>query len=147
MICKNYVVSGEDVNDGMVMQDSAYISYTLRLLYHFLFHNGFSREKLNNLHLELQEGNHALVYFKNLMFTESFFVEMKHCLINDKINIKSCFFNSKNECCAEVTKELEWFDSIRKEVIITPKQIAKHFNIGTRQKFQFPVTFNSLNRT
>lgn len=57
MICKNYIVSGEDVNDSMIMEDSAYISYTLRLLYHFLFYNGVSREKLNGLHVELQEGN------------------------------------------------------------------------------------------
>lgn len=132
MICKNYVVSGEDVNDFMVMEDAAYISYTLRLLYHFLFHNGFSREKLNALHLGLQEGNHALVCHKNLMFTEPFFVEMKYCYVEDKINIKSCFFNSKNECCAEVVKEVEWFDSIRREVIAAPKQILKHFKVAQK---------------
>lgn len=78
MICKNYVVTGEDVNDYMVMEDSAYSSYTLRLLYHFLFHNGFSKEKLNQMHLGLQEGNHELVSHKDLMFTEKFLVEMKH---------------------------------------------------------------------
>lgn len=128
MICKNYVVAGEDVNDYMVMENTAYISYTLRLLYHFLFNNGFSKEKLNALHLGLQEGHHELICYKNLMFTEPFFVEMKHCYINDTIKIKSSFFNSKNECCAEVTKEVEWFDSIRKEIIATPKVILQHFN-------------------
>ncbi|MNR60338.1 hypothetical protein D3C85_1817970 [compost metagenome] len=61
------------------------------------------------------------------MFTEHFLVEMKHCYIEDKINIKSCFFNSKNECCAEVTKEVKWFDAIGKEVIKTPNQILRHF--------------------
>lgn len=127
MICKNYVVAGEDVNDYMVMENTAYISYTLRLLYHFLFHNGFSKQKLNALNLGLQEGHHELVCYKNIMFTEHFFVEMKHCYVDDKINVKSCFFNSKNECCAEVTKELEWFDSIKREVIVAPKQILQHF--------------------
>lgn len=127
MICKNYVVTGEDVNDYMVMEDIAYSSYTLRLLYHFLFHNGFSKEKLNQMHLGLQEGNHELVSHKDLMFTENFLVEMKHCYIEDKINIKSYFFNSKNECCAEVTKEVKWFDPISKEVIKTPKHILRHF--------------------
>jgi len=127
MICKNYVVSGEDVNDFMVMENTAYISYTLRLLYHFLFDNGFSKEKLNALHLSLKEGNHTLVCHKDLMFTESFFVEMKHCYIDEKISIKSYFFNSKNECCAEVAKEIEWFDSTRMKVIETPKKILKHF--------------------
>lgn len=116
------------------MENTAYISYTLRLLYHFLFHNGFSRQKLNALHIGLQEGNHVLVCYKNLMFTEPFVVEIKHCYIADKINIKSCFFNSKNECCAEVTEEIEWFDHIRSEVITTPKKILQHFNPNTRSK-------------
>ncbi|RUT67895.1 hypothetical protein D0817_23805 [Flavobacterium cupreum] len=128
MTCKNYIVTGEDVNDAMVMESTAYISYTLRLLYHFLFANGYSKERLNALHLGLREGNQELVIHKNLMFTEPFFVEMKHCYIEDKINIKSCFFNSINECCAEVTKEVEWFDPIRKQVIVAPKQILQHFN-------------------
>lgn len=145
MICKNYVVSGEDVNDSMIMEDSAYISYTLRLLYHFLFYNGVSREKLNALHVELQEGNQVLFFHKNLMFTEPFFIELKHCYINDKINIKSSFFNSKKECCAEITKELEWIDSIRKEIIPAPKQILKHFDTHPRNTFNFPVMPNSLN--
>jgi len=131
MVSKNYVVTGEDVNDFMVMENTAYISYTVRLLYHFLFYNGFSREKLMSLRLGLQEGKHEIVSYKNLMFTEHFFVEMKHCYLDDKINIKSCFFNSKMECCAEVTKEVEWFDPIRREVIATPKQITKHFKSNT----------------
>ncbi len=126
MICKNYVVTGEDVNDYMVMEDTAYISYTVRLLYQFLFYNGFSKEKLNYMHLGLQEGSHELIIYKNLMFTEHFLVEMKHCYLADKINIKSCFFNSKNECCAEVIKEVKWFDPISKEVVKTPKQILRH---------------------
>lgn len=132
MICKNYVVTGEDVNDNMVMENTAYISYTLRLLYHFLFNNGFSKQKLNALHLDLQEKNHVLVSYQNLMFTEPFLIEMKYCSVDDKINIKSCFFNSKKECCAEVTKEVEWFDPIRREVTAVPKQILRHFNPNTR---------------
>ncbi|WP_291287675.1 hypothetical protein [Flavobacterium sp.] len=138
MICKNYVVTGEDVNDVMIMEKAAYNSYTLRLLYHFLFQNGFSREKLNSLQLDLQEGKYALVRYKNLMFTEPFFIEMKHCFMNDKITIKSYFFNSKNECCAELVTEVEWFDSIRKEVIRAPKKILKHFNTSNPVKFQNP---------
>ncbi|TDW47300.1 hypothetical protein EV144_105319 [Flavobacterium sp. 270] len=132
MICKNYVVTGEDVDNVMVMESAAYISYTLRLWYRFLFDNGFSKEKLNALHLGFLEGNHELICYKNLMFTEQFLIEMKHCYIDDKINIKSCFFNSKNECCAEVTKEVEWFDSIRREVIAAPKQILQHFNSNAK---------------
>jgi|GEM_PF-1073845 len=132
MICKNYVVTGEDVNDFMVMENTAYVSYTVRLLYHYLFHNGFSKEKLNILNLDLHEGNHELIWYKDLMFTEDFFVELKYCYIDDKINIKSCFFNLKNECCAEVTKEIKWFDPIRKEIITTPEQILRHFNLNNK---------------
>lgn len=132
MICKNYVVTGQDVNDDMEMESDAYISYTLRLLYRFLFENGFSKEKLNAQHLGLQVENHKLVCYKNLIFTEPFFIKMENCSIDDKIKIKSCFFNSKNECCAEVTKEVEWFDRIRSQVIVTPKQILRHFNPNAR---------------
>ncbi|PWB27335.1 hypothetical protein [Flavobacterium sp. HTF] len=128
MICKNYTVSGEDVNDIMEMESTAYIAYTIRLLYHFLFDNGFSREKLNALHLGLQEADNEFICYRNLMFTESFFVEMKHCQIDDKINIKSSFFNAKNECCAEVSKEVKWFDHTLGQIITTPAQIRRHFN-------------------
>ncbi len=128
MICKNYNVSGEDVNDNMEMESTAYTSYTLRLLYHFLFNNGFSKEKLNALHLGFKEGNNELVCYKNLMFTEPFSIELKYCHINEKINLKSSFFNSKQECCAEVFKEVQWFDHVQNQVIITPKKILRHFN-------------------
>jgi len=128
MICKNYTVTGEDVNDSMVMETIAYTSYTLKLWYHFLFDNGISKEKLNALHLGFVEENNEFICYKNLMFTESFLIEMKHCQIDDKIKIKSSFFNAKNECCAEVTKEIQWFDQIQKEVIVTPKKILQHFN-------------------
>ncbi|KFF02967.1 hypothetical protein [Flavobacterium reichenbachii] len=128
MICKNYTVTGEDVNDIMVMESNAYFSYTIKILYHFLFDKGFSKQKLNSLNLALQEGNSELVCYKNLMFTEDFFIEMKHFHMDKNINIKSRFFNSKNECCAEVTKEFEWFDDIRREVIATPVKILKGFS-------------------
>jgi len=128
MTSKNYSVTGEDVNDFMVMETKAYISYTLRLLYHFLFDNGFSKEKLNILNLGLQEKNQALICYKDLMFTERFSVELKQCYVENKISIKSYFLNSKKECCAEVTIEVEWFDNTRKEVIMPPKNILQHFN-------------------
>lgn len=132
MICKNYVVSGEDVNDFMVMETRAYLSYTLRLLYRFLFANGFSKERLHALQLGLQERKDILVSYQDLMFTEPFFVEMKQCCIGDKITVESYFFNSRNECCAAVTKEIEWFDPVRSKVIAAPKHILRHFNAINR---------------
>lgn len=127
MICKNYVVTGEDVNNFMVMEDDAYVSYTLRLLYRYLFENGYSKEKLNSLHLGLQQANHEFNCYKNLMFTEHFFIEIKHCYIDDKISVESCFFNLKKECCAEAKIEVEWFDHNRREIIATPKAILHYF--------------------
>lgn len=52
--------------------------------------------------------------------------------MDEKIKIENFFFNFKSECCAEVTKEVEWFDQIRKEVIVAPKQILQHFNLNAR---------------
>ncbi|WP_289661115.1 hypothetical protein [Flavobacterium panacagri] len=128
MVFRNYVVTGEDVNDFMVMEDSAYISYTLRLLHHFLFSNGFSKQKLNSMNLDLEGGNHELICYKKLMFTEPFLVELKHCYVKDKIYLKSCFFNSKNECCTEVTKEVKWLNQTNREIIKTPKYILNHLS-------------------
>ena len=128
MIGKNYVVTGQDVNDFMVMENAAYFSYTLRLLYIFLFYNGFSKEKLNALQIGFKEGNQRLICNKDLMFTEPFYIEMTDCYIDNKVIIKSRFFNLKKECCAEVTKEVEWFDYARREVIPAPRKIIKHFN-------------------
>lgn len=127
MITKNYVVIGKDVNDYMVMQSEAYLSYTLRLLYCFLFQNGFSKEKLNTLHLGFKEGTHRILSHQNLMFTEHFCIELKHCKIDDKIIVNSRFFNQKKECCTEVSIEFEWFDYVRSETIPTPKKILEHF--------------------
>jgi len=132
MICKNYTVTGEDVDDIMVMEKTAYISYTIRLLYRFLYDNGFSREKLNHLNLGIQQVNHGLVCYKNLMFTEHFLVEMNQFNIEDKINFKSFFFNSKNECCAEISNEVQWFDPISRNIVATPKHILQHFSIQNK---------------
>ncbi|WP_288251381.1 hypothetical protein [uncultured Flavobacterium sp.] len=116
------------------MESTAYISYTLRLLYHFLYNNGFSKEKLNALHLGIQEENNKLLHYKNLMFTEPFSIELKYCHINEKINMKSSFLNSKQECCAEVFKELQWFNMVQQKVVITPKKIFNHFNFYETKK-------------
>lgn len=128
MVRKNYVVTGEDVNDFMVMENTAYLSYALRMLYHFLFEKGYSREKLNRLQLGLQEGNHTLIYYKKLMFTENFFVEMDYCCKNEKVKMKNRFYNSQKELCAEITQEVEWFDYNLGMVIPAPRQLVFSFS-------------------
>jgi len=126
MYIKKYTVKGDDVNDFMYMVNFAYISYTVSILHSFLFEKGYSREKLNGLKLGLQECSHQLIYHKNLMFNEIFSVEMELCNTNQKIIIKNIFYNSKNELCTEVIKELNWFDYSKGEVIAPPKKIIKN---------------------
>lgn len=127
MIRKNYVVKGEDVDDYMVMENTSYLSYSFRLLYHFLFQKGYSKEKLNALKLGLKEGNHTLMIYKNLMFTQAFSVEMDYCYSNGNININSYFFNAQNVICADLILEVNWFDYNRGEIIAVPRQIIQHF--------------------
>ncbi len=43
MVCKNYVVTGEDVNDVMVMENTVFLPYTLRLLYLFYLITDFRK--------------------------------------------------------------------------------------------------------
>jgi acyl-CoA thioesterase FadM len=128
MFRKTYTVKGDDVNDFMVMENFAYLSYTVRILQNFLFEKGYSRRKLNDLNLGLQEFNHELIYHKRLMFNEVFFIEMEFNNDNPKINIKNRFFNLNNELCVEVSKELNWYDYNRGEIAIPPKQMIQHFS-------------------
>ena len=148
MIYRNYTVAGEDVNDTMMMENKAYVSYSIRLLYHYLFHNGFSRQKLTTLHLDLQENNHELVCYQNLMFTQPFLVLLKHCRIDEKISIKTSFFNAKDECCAEVTATIECVDPISRESILVPKQILRHFNtVVKKQSGNYKRPLENFNKT
>ena len=129
MFRKTYKVKGEDVNDFMVMQHFAYLSYASNVLHTFLFEKGYSRQKLNTLKIGLQESSEELIHYKHLMFGQAFFVDLELYLKADdgKISIKNSFFNQRNELCTVVHTKLSWFDYSEWEVTPAPKRIAKHF--------------------
>lgn len=130
MFKRTYEVKGEDVNDFMVMQHFAYLSYASRIVDVFLFEEGYSRQKLNNLKIGLQECGEELIHHKQLMFGQTFFVNLEFATITNnkqKVNTKVCFFNIKKELCAVVFSELCWFDYGCWEVTTPPKKMGEHF--------------------
>ena len=130
MFVRNYKVKGMDVNDFMVMQNFAYLSYSAKLIEVFLLEKGFPQMKLNSLKIGWQKANDQLVNKKHLMFTESFSVHLNFSKINSKENITKTFidfYNTKNELCATLTTEIQWLDYNTLKTIIPPKKIAQHF--------------------
>ncbi len=138
MFRRTYKVKGEDVNDFMVMQDFAYHSYTSSILAAFLFEKGYSKHKLNALKIGLQKCDEELIYIKHLMFMQHFFLNLEFPDVTDnkqKINVRSRFFNVKNELCAMAITQLYWFDYDRCKIIEPPKNI---FRIHTNLKPSAP---------
>ncbi|WP_025743451.1 thioesterase family protein [Aquimarina pacifica] len=127
---KAYKVTGDDVNDFMVMQRFAYLSYTSRAFENFLFSKGLSKQKMQRLQLGLQGVKEEIIYQKNLMFTQSFFVNLE-CFAptsdTKKLAIKSRFFNIENQLCAIVHTDLYWYHHSKQAIIQPPKKIAKNF--------------------
>lgn len=106
MYRKKYRVTGEDVDDFMVMQDFAYNSYTLSLLKNFLAEKGYSKEARDQFADKLKNSSKQLKCLKNLMFTQDFFINMDFFDVvdnNEKIKIQNRFFNAQNELCATIT--------------------------------------------
>lgn len=130
MFQRNYTVKGKDVNDFMVMQNAAYLSYASKIVETFLFVNGFTNLKMNNLKVGLQKNNDQIKKTKNLMFTQSFsvFLICKEFGFSDqKMNVEIHFYNNNKELCATVLRELFWFDYTSWQTINPPKVISKHF--------------------
>ncbi|WP_435415687.1 thioesterase family protein [Polaribacter aestuariivivens] len=130
MFQRNYKVKGEDVNDFMVMQNSAYLKYASIVMETFLFVNGFTKLKMNNLKVGLQKNNDQIIQQKQLLFTQPFItkLELKSLgVCEQKMSIAVHFFNEKEELCTTVYREIYWFDYTSWEVITPPKTIAKYF--------------------
>lgn len=130
MFQRNYTVKGEDVNDFMVMQNAAYLSYSSKILETFLFVKGFTKLKMNALKVGLQKKNDQIIQYKPLLFTQAFSVdlEFKNILFsNQKMNVSIHFYNDKKELCTTITRELFWFDYTNWVSITPPKAIAKYF--------------------
>ena len=130
MFIRNFKVKGGDVNDFMVMQNFAYLAYSSKLIEVFLLEKGFSRLKLNSLKIGWQKVNDVLINKKRLMFAEPFFMQL-HFKNENRVDattrISIDFYNAKNELCATLAAELQWFDYSNWEVINSPEKITKYF--------------------
>ena len=129
MFVRSFKVKGEDVNDFMVMQNFAYLSLASKLIEVYLYEQGFSKLKLNTLKIGWQKINDTLINKKHLMFAEPFTVQLNFTdLIIDKKSTKASvdFYNSKNEFCAKLITDLQWFDYNTWKVISPPEKIAQY---------------------
>ena len=130
MFQRNYTEKGNDVNDFMVMQNTAYLNYSSKLLETFLFVNHFTKLKMNTLKVGLEKKNDHITQYKPLLFTQAFSVDLEFKTIafsNQKMNVSIHFYNDKKELCTTITRELFWFDYTNWETISPPKTIAKYF--------------------
>ena len=132
MFVRNYKVKGEDVNDFMIMQNFAYLSYSSKLIEAYLLEKGYPKMKLNSLKIGWQKSNDQLLNKKHLMFAQEFSVRLNFdCNQIDENTIKTYidFYNNKGELSATLTTDLQWFDYESWELITPPKKIAQHFTI------------------
>ncbi len=102
----NYKVTGEDVDDFMVMQNDAYYAYSISAIKNFLHKKGIPSKQLMELDQQLID-REQLDFFKDLMFTQQFFINLDAIeLDKDKLNVRNRFFNANNELCASLSLEL-----------------------------------------
>ncbi|MCL7754651.1 thioesterase family protein [Polaribacter sp. Z022] len=130
MFQRTYTVKGEYVNDFMVMQNFGYLKYASKIVETFLFVNGFSSLKMNTLKVGLQKNNDQIIHYQNLMFTQTFSVQLEFKTLGycaQKMNVEVHFYNDKKEKCATIKRELYWFDYNSWTTIIPPKNISKYF--------------------
>lgn len=130
MFQRNYKVEGNDVNDYMVMQNTAYLKYSAKIVETFLFVKGYPKLKMNTLKVGLEKKNDEILQYKQLFFTQAFSVELvfKNILFtNQKMTVAIHFYNQEKELCATITRELYWFDYTSWQIISPPKSIANCF--------------------
>ena len=133
MFVRNYKVKGEDVNDFMVMQNFAYVSYSSKIIEAYLLENGFSQMKLNTLQIGWQKNNDHLRNKKQLMFAKKFSVRLNFERSSESQQTIACidFYNEKEELAATLTTELQWMNYTNWECMTTPKNMLHLFD---RQK-------------
>lgn len=130
MFQRKYTVNGCDVDDFMVMQNTAYLNYSTKLIDTFLFVNGFTKLKMNDKKVGLLKKNDQITQFKSLLFTQAFSVKLEFKSIlyaNQKMNIVIYFYNQNNELCTTITRELFWFNYNLWQTMKPPKAISKYF--------------------
>ena len=129
MFYRNYKVRGEDVNDFMVMQNFAYLSYSSKLIEVYLLEHGFSQLKLNSLQLGWQKSNDHLRNKKHLMFAKNFTARLNfgESTRNKSTTVFIDFYDDQQELVATLTTELSWFDYEAWDFVSPPQQIANLF--------------------
>ncbi|UOB18114.1 acyl-CoA thioesterase [Abyssalbus ytuae] len=131
MYKKKYKVRGEDVNDFMIMKNTAYLFYASHIRKTFLLEKGFSNFKLNKLKIGLLEESENIQYKKQLIFTQSFFVDFKVTKVRDLEKVMTTennFYDEKKEICATVYSDIAWYDLGNRRKIFPPKYLAMCFN-------------------
>lgn len=133
MFIRNYRVKGEDVNDFMVMQNFAYLSYSSRLIETYFMENGFPQMKLNSLKIGWQKSNDQLQNKKPLMFTQNFSVRLNFDTDTNTEYIKTFidFYNERNELTATLTTDLSWMNYDNWEQIKAPQNMMHLFTPKT----------------
>lgn len=136
MFVRNYKVKGEDVNDFMVMQNYAYLSYSSRMIESYLMENGFPKMKLNSLKIGWQKSNDRLQNKKQLMFTQSFSVRLNFDSHFDGSSIKTYidFYNERGELTTTLTTDLSWINYESWERIVTPHNMIHLFTTKSSYK-------------
>ena len=136
MFVRNYKVKGEDVNDFMVMQNYAYLSYSSRLIESYLMENGFPQMKLNSLKIGWQKSNDQLRNKKQLMFTQNFSVRLNFDSNFDGSSIKTYvdFYNERGELTTTLSTDLNWINYENWEQIVTPNNMIHLFTTKNTYK-------------
>lgn len=126
IIKREYKVKGEDVDDFMVMETSAYEKYVISIFKTFLFENGLKNKISKKVDFTSVTSMNSFVLIKPLMFLQEFCLNLELIYTDKnlkKIEIKSRFFNSKNELCVMANTHFLDFDNamMNKNKIINVK--------------------------
>ena len=130
MYQRTYRVKGEDVNDFMIMQNSAFLKYASQLLETFLFENGFTKKKLNAEKIGFDFKYDHLSNYKSLIFTNQFKINLLFKSLeknNHKMNVDFHFYNDNNELVVKLERTLFWFDYETLKNILPPLKIQSYF--------------------
>ena len=123
------------MNDFMVMQNFAYLTYASRLIEAYLMENGFPKMTLNNLKIGWQKSNYQMRNKKHLMFTQQFSAELNFGAHHPENGIETYihFYNSEQLLVATVCTELLWVDYRNWQQIPLPKSL-QHLFLSSNDK-------------
>lgn len=134
---RKYTVKGADVNDFMVMHNSAYLKCASKLINTFLFVNGFTSLRMNSLKVGVDAKNDALTIYKPLFFAQEYHIKLElnnFIETSNKMKVTIQFINPQNELSANLTRELFWFDFKNWKTITPPNSLLKYFNTNSFKK-------------